>query len=227
MKENTFFALGRGYLALVSFLILCCFCLPTGIFGQQLGIKAGLNYGTLANNIEISSFTEYVGSPKWHAGLFADLPIAANWGLQGELLYSQKGAKIKSKSSSDLPADVINFDYLELPLMAYMNLGPIKLQGGAAISAQINHYFYNTETKERLEDIQDLLGGDIDFSLLGGIAYQFNRLSLSARYQHGLVPMMKEVMITDVDGNLAGNKSGNQHRTLMLSLGYTLWQKHE
>ncbi|MEZ5043046.1 MAG: porin family protein [Saprospiraceae bacterium] len=217
MKENTFFA----------FLILCCFCLPLGLFGQQLGIKAGLNYGTLANNIEISSFTEYVGTPKWHAGLFADLPIADNWGLQGELLYSQKGAKIKSKSSFELSADMVNFDYLELPLMAYMRLGPIKIQGGAAISAQIAHNFYNTKTKESFEDVQDLLGRDVDFSLLGGIAYPFKRFNLSARYQHGLAPMMKDVMITDANGNSVGNKAGNQHRTLMLSLGYTLWQRQE
>lgn len=214
MEKNTLFTL-------LIFLFL-----PLLSFSQQFGIKAGLNYSMMANNIGQVETIEFSAKPNWHAGLWSEFKLSETWGIKGEFVYTVKGAISQPKPHLGNPDKVnLNFEYLELPLLIYHKLGRVRLQVGGAAAAELNHYLYNSTRKERVTSVQDIWGGDIDFSLLGGIEIQWKKFQIGARYQHGLVPMLKNIEFTDVNGSPTGTVSGHQHRNLMLSLGYILWKK--
>lgn len=100
----------------------------------KLGVKAGLNISSLnfyESELSSSSKTGFT------AGLMVEVPVAKNFSLQPELLYSQQGTK-----TSFFDQDVTNsnykgtitLNYINIPLMLkYYVIKGLSLQAGPQI----------------------------------------------------------------------------------------------
>jgi hypothetical protein len=78
----------------------------------RFGLKAGLNISSLSDSDSKSKAGFY-------GGVFANIPVAQDFSVQPEVLYSGMGAKYKG--NTDLKA---NLDYIAVPVMFQYNALP-------------------------------------------------------------------------------------------------------
>ncbi|WP_336962093.1 porin family protein [Chryseobacterium contaminans] len=144
----------------------------------RFGLKAGLN---------VSSFTESGWNSKagFYAGAFANIPVAQDFSVQPEVLYSGMGAK--AKADSDVKA---NLDYIAVPVMfqynalpnLYLEAGP---QFGFLVGAKVKY-------KSNSVDVKDETKG-FDFGLGLGAGYYFTQnIGVNVRYVAGLTDIAKD-----------------------------------
>lgn len=201
---------------------------PLALFSQSIGLKGGANVSTMANNLDPAGGSMFSEKINWHAGLWGKIPMGSHWGIQPELLYIRKGARNVPDETQGLLSEVhFNFDYVELPFLAYFQTGPLIFQAGASIGTSIDYHFYDKERGEKVvsELLQEVWDPTFDFSLLGGVALEWNNFRFSLRYQHGLADNLEDLRITDQNGEITEVKGGAEHRNLLLSVGYTLWEE--
>ncbi|GAB3531017.1 hypothetical protein GCM10027443_12620 [Pontibacter brevis] len=102
------------------------------------GVRAGGNLSNLAGDVtDDSRFNNKFG---WHAGVTANFGIVEDFfSIQPELYYSNKGFR---NSEEDFEIDAltynrkgsVNYNYLELPVLARINAGPLYFEGGPVAS---------------------------------------------------------------------------------------------
>ncbi|AZB26324.1 MULTISPECIES: porin family protein [Chryseobacterium] len=144
----------------------------------RFGLKAGLNVSTISN-YDVNSKAGF------YAGAFATIPVAQDFSVQPEVLYSGVGAKSKHDSS-----DKLNLDYIAVPVMfqynalpnLYVEAGP---QFGFLVSAKSK--FNNGSV-----DVKDATKG-FDFGLGLGAGYYFTpNIGVNLRYVAGLTDIVKD-----------------------------------
>ena len=147
-------------------------------FAQQLGIKGGFNYASLANLEDSSAKIGY------NAGVFVHLPLAGKVSIQPELLYTTKGANEDGNSNAS-----INMEYLSLPVMLQYNVTPqFYVEAGPEFSllltSEMKEGGMNFNIKEHTENI--------DYGVAVGAGYYFfSKLGITARYVFGLADNFK------------------------------------
>ncbi|MBF6607250.1 MAG: PorT family protein [Flavobacterium sp.] len=127
----------------------------------KFGVKAGANITSFTNNV----YDEADGKTGFFVGGLVDLPIAANFHLQPELLYSNEGAKDAS------------LDYLRIPVMAkYYVIEGFSLQAGPQVGFKIGG-----------DEAIDEISKSIDFGIAAGAGYELPMgLFFDARYNIGM-----------------------------------------
>lgn len=165
-----------------SILILYALFLCVTVMAQsqkvKLGLKAGLNISSLTFDESELNSTSKAG---FTAGFMVEIPMAKNFSIQPELLYSQQGTKT---SFSDIDVTNSNFsstiqlDYLNIPVMLkYYVAKGLSVQAGPQIGILLkanNKYqdnFLGYENKESF-DLKEYSTG-IDTSVNFGLGYQF------------------------------------------------------
>jgi hypothetical protein len=83
-----------------------------------VGVRAGLSYSSLGGDVKTDSKTGFM------AGAFAGIGISGNWGIQPEISYVQKGAKIEGIDPGTAETQTITtkLDYIELQLPVDVDL---------------------------------------------------------------------------------------------------------
>lgn len=168
-----------------------------GFNAQTFGVKGGVNISNVSNLYE-SSTSSRTG---FNAGAFVNIPIANNFRVQPELLYSQKGLKY--------PTGTEEYGYLSIPVMLQYNLvEKFYLEAGPEFSILLsakdkfngkttNQYDYPAETY----DLKDEYRG-LDIGLGVGLGYDFTKnFGMNARYVAGLTDLYKETTAGDVAKN--------------------------
>jgi hypothetical protein len=158
----------------------------------RFGIKGGANLSTLYIK-DINTQKSKFGV---HAGIWAKIPVAQFFAVQPELIYTTNGAKVGNYSVKGGPAEQVdlNFNYLQLPILASLTAGPVSIQAGPYIS-----YLLNAKTKNVRVDnngiptssgtARELNRDDfntIDYGLAGGLALDIKGFQIGARYNYGL-----------------------------------------
>ncbi|MDR4954174.1 porin family protein [Chryseobacterium sp. ES2] len=143
----------------------------------RFGVKAGLNISTLSN----SEFNSKAG---FYGGVFANIPVAQDFSVQPEVLYSGMGGKAKTNSDIKL-----NMDYIAVPVMLQYNLIPNLYveagpQFGFLISAKGKGNGASVDVKDNLKTF--------DFGLGLGAGYYFTQnIGVNLRYTAGLSDVPK------------------------------------
>jgi len=207
-----------------SILFLCCLFVVTGSLSAQnfsptFGIKAGVNYSTLAvDEDEIDDATYKTG---FTAGFYKITPISDNLSFQSELLYTAKGAEYEV-TGRNVEA---NLGYLEVPLSLQLHLGklPVYVFGGAHASYLLNaKYEYASGFFEDGQDIvefDDLDGFKrFEFGVQGGVGVQIGKLSVEARLTRGLSNMESDRTINALP--LEANNTKNFGAQLTVGIGF-------
>ncbi len=129
---------------------------PALVFAQfSGGIIAGMNLSKLIGPSEVDAsgdeLEDYSFKTGFHLGGRFNYRFTDAFGLRGELLYSQKGATysydgtsywvfqdeagqlLYSTGNRNTDLKIVN-NYLEVPIMAFYQLGPVEFSGGAYFS---------------------------------------------------------------------------------------------
>jgi hypothetical protein len=163
--------------------------------GPQVGVALGVNVATLDAPSAETSTRQLVT-----AGVVARMGVAGPVSVQGELLFSQKGATVTANG------DAIRYGggYLDLPLMLRVQgptLGPVVLHGLAGGFGGLKIF----ERQRAGGDLSlPLPDADTNFfertnaGLTGGLGGTVElgsgrRLNLVVRYSHGLVDVARAV----------------------------------
>lgn len=186
----------------------------------KIGVKAGLNISSLAfdeNEMNSSSRTGFT------AGVMVEIPLAKNFSLQPELLYSQQGGKTSffdSEVTNSNYKGTLELNYLNIPLMLkYYVAKGLSVQAGPQIGILLkanNKYednFLGYENHESF-NLKDYSAG-IDTSVNFGLGYQFkDKFYTDLRYNISYSNVFK-----DGDANYFINQD-MKNRVFQISLGY-------
>ncbi len=154
--------------------------------GVKFGIKGGANFANLdGDNLESDNITSF------HGGVFVELGLTPSFAIQPEALYSSQGAKVEG-------SDDINFDYINIPVMARFYVLPkiLSIDAGPQFGFLVNDNF-------------DSIPGDFktksfDFAVAGGATVDIAAgFFASARYVVGLTEASEEAKIKNMTAQLS------------------------
>lgn len=161
-----------------TFLAILCLALGASTFAQvklRPGFRAGLNASTFTNTENTSRKIGVNGA------IFANVHFARFYELQPELTFSSQGYKRDdfTIAGSTIEGDDYSVNYLGVAITNKFFIVPktgLHLIVGPTVEINIG------------DDFNDDAITPIDFSLFGGIGYEFPiGLGIEARYKHGII----------------------------------------
>ncbi|MCC9136482.1 porin family protein [Pontibacter silvestris] len=189
-------------------LLLFAFALLTAFAAQaqRIGIRGGANIASFEGD-DSEDFESRWG---FHAGLTANFPIVPEFfSIQPEVLYSQKGASY----NDDLFK--VRVDYLDVPVLARINAGPIYFEAGPQVSFRINDKVEVSPTGSTsidFDDIDNLRRTSVGYAAGLGLTSVPMGLSLGVRYNGDFSKLYD-------DGD---NSADVRNSVFLLTLGFTL-----
>ena len=186
----------------------------------KLGVKAGLNISSLTFDESELRSSSKMG---FTAGLMVEVPIAKNFSLQPELLYSQQGTKTsffdQDVTNSNFKG-TIELNYLNIPLMLkYYVIKGLSVQAGPQVGILLkanNKYQDNFLGYENQESFNlKKYSSGVDTSVNFGLGYQYkDKFYTDFRYNLSYSNVFK-----DGDANYFINHD-MKNRVFQISVGY-------
>ena len=174
----------------IAFLIIIAVCGLSQVHAQNFGVKAGYNYSTLSG--ETSSISTIEGLSGFYIGGLVELPISNMLSIQPELIFSRQGVDLRQglkNLSIRTDTSEIRLDYLNIPVMAKVNLGPIFLEGGVQFGflvskPKVDSYIANVYLRNLLD--KDSYNS-FDFGVGAGLGVKLNQhFFVETRYTYSL-----------------------------------------
>ena len=138
----------------------------------------------------------------YHVGAFVKIPSSEKVYLQGEVIYSRKGSRLRDQTGNRLN---FRLNYLTIPVLVGIQLNDWSLLFGTEVGIKVGDQRANSL---------------IDFGLAGGCSYYFSEnLQLGLRIIQGL-SALNNLGFNDGGGVTGLNQLRNQ--TWQLSLTYDL-----
>lgn len=191
---------------------------------QKFGFKGGYNYSSL--NGEVAKDNTLKGLNGFYVGALMELPIGDVLALQPEIIYSRQGAAWEYEydalflGKGVLKSD-LRLDYLNIPVMAKVNLGPLFLQGGVQFGFLVNNpeisvsALGNRISKELDKDAY----AAFDFGVGAGLGINLSEhFFVEARYTHSLTNAF-DPNNNSLKNLQIGNKNNFKNAVLALGLG--------
>ena len=160
----------------------------------QFGLKGGVGFSEMSNS-------NLAKSPRIgiQVGGVLIQQISDTFSMQYEALYSQKGLVGNQTLGNDKYKVEVNFDYLEIPILAKFKMGnQWSLYGGGyaglvlskKVKVTVNDSSSRTET-----DIRDDMANNLDYGfLLGAQVNITEKWQIDARYNLGLADIDKSTI---------------------------------
>ena len=173
----------------IAFLIIIAICGFSQVRAQNFGVKAGYNYSTLSG--ETSSISTIEGLSGFYIGGLVELPISNMLSIQPELIFSRQGVDLRQglkNLSIRTDTSEIRLDYLNIPVMAKVNLGPLFLQGGVQFGFLVSKPKVNRLTNTSLFPLLDKDSyNSFDFGVGAGLGVKLNQhFFVETRYTYSL-----------------------------------------
>lgn len=146
----------------------------------RLGVKGGLNIASMGGD------TYGLGSlgsrTAFHIGGFAEIPLAGDFALQPEILYSSEG----SNWSWGLGSNDVKLDYVRIPVLAKYNMPFVQglsAELGPVFGVLVNAKAGSTDVKDEFKSFDAQLGIGatyrFDFGLAAGLRYNKGLLNVN------------------------------------------------
>lgn len=174
-------------------------------FAQQFGVKGGMNVSSINNDGDLSDNSSKIG---FNAGLFYNIPVAANFSIQPEVLYSQYGAKVDRTVLGQRISSATHLDYIVVPVMAQYNVIPnLYLEAGPELGFNVSakDKLKNETNNNTIAESDNYTDNINNFNLGVGIGagYYFTpQFGLTARYVAGVTDIFKGNNNTSVRNNV-------------------------
>ncbi len=158
----------------------------------NFGIKGGLNYSWL----NLDDVDDENGKMGYHLGVMTRVNIVENLGVQGELLYTTKGSKIKYDNAFFDGEATLRLNYIEIPVLLVFKINEnINIHAGPYVSFIVDANAKN-ESSVDLFDYEDEVDKDnfkgTDYGFAAGIGAAVNHIFGGIRYTQGLEDIEKE-----------------------------------
>lgn len=144
----------------------------------ELGIKGGANL----QELEVrdfdgeKSFHDVTSGERklgYHAGIYGNIKLSAFY-LQPEVNFTQINNSYRHTTAGWIPKSLkVNFHRLDVPILAGLKLGPLRLNAGPVISFKLE------ENKKELD--VDLKNGSWGYQ--AGLGLNMGKLRIDARYE--------------------------------------------
>lgn len=208
----------------IALLIIMAVCGLSQVRGQDFGVKAGYNYSTFSG--ETSSLSTIEGLSGFYIGGLVELPISNVLSIQPELIFSRQGVALrqgleKSGIRIEINNADIRLDYLNIPVMAKVNLGPLFLQGGVQFGFLVSKPKVNRLTNTSLFPLLDKDSyNSFDFGVGVGLGFNFNRRFFAeARYTHSLTNVFDPNDDYFKASGIGSNNNNFKNAVLSIGLG--------
>ena len=183
---------------------------------QNFGFKGGYNYSSF--NGDVAKDNTLKGLSGFYVGALLELPLGDVISLQPEVIYSRQGAAWEQKNILGEFKKDLKLDYLNIPVMAKVNLGPLFLQGGVQFGFLVSKPKVNRLPNTSLFTLLDKDSyNSFDFGVGVGLGFNFNRRFFAeARYTHSLTNVF------DPNDNLFKTSlisNDNNFKNTVLSIG--------
>jgi hypothetical protein len=165
--------------------IACIGCFSVVAFSQaRFGIRAGLSTSdinpsqlVIKDEATLDEFTLAVKDAKYgiHAGVFAKLPIGKILFLQPEILFNSNRVDFERGDLNEVFKE--SYQYLDIPVMAGLKLGPIKPQIGL-----VGHVFLNSTSEFNLESYREDFK-DFTLGWQGGLGLEIKKIFIDFKYE--------------------------------------------
>lgn len=181
---------------------------------MRFGIRAGANLMNMGKFQ--SGGTNYSTDYKvgFQAGVYADLPMGGGFAFMPEVMYAQKGAKLKSSSSSPVELDS-RVSYLDIPVLIGFKATPeFTIFAGPQVSFLLSQ---KTDVLVNGNKVGDTFDGTKNFSksIAGGavgLGYSITpNFNINGRYTMDFQKALKD----------DANQDKLKNKGFALSVGYT------
>ena len=201
---------------------------PLSLMAQfSIGLQGGANFSKMDfTNNQSYRLTEIDHNLGYIGGIVLQFMGEKHAGVQAEINYSQRGWVENDTTGADHFKYKNQMDYIEMPILTYINIGGGKLRGlfnigpyvGYALNRKITTQNMNTGTSDTEEYIfNSNKDNQFDFGLMtgAGMEYHMNhgKISAEARYTVGL---------GDIDKEKFFQSEVSQFRIITVLLRYTV-----
>ncbi len=210
--------------------------ITTVAFGQvRIGVLGGVNFSTVQSNDQASTGID--GNTFSGLGIILDVELTNNLSFRTEPSYITKGATINVMELGLAGQNIVEYDYLDVPLLAAYRFASGDLQPYVLIGAVLS-YRASTEHarlirpgEEFLVDADPVLKKfDAGATIGGGLSYPLGRsaLFLQGRYTLGFYDIGKiaEADVMNAEGVLISRELIDaeqiRNRGFLLSIGFTV-----
>ena len=177
---------------------------------QNFGFKGGYNYSSF--NGEVAKDNTLKGLSGFYVGALLELPLGDVLSLQPEVIYSRQGAAWEKDYNVPFWGKValkndLRLDYLNIPVMAKVNLGPLFLQGGVQFGFLVGKPETSSTVNGRrvTEELDKDAYAAFDFGVGAGLGVNLSQhFFIEARYTQSLTnaldpdnKSLKNVRISD------------------------------
>ena len=184
---------------------------------QNFGFKGGYNYSSF--NGDVAKDNTLKGLSGFYVGTLLELPLGDVISLQPEVIYSRQGAAWEQKNILGEFKKDLKLDYLNIPVMAKVNLGPLFLQGGVQFGFLVGkpEVSYTRGAQRVTEKVDKDAYAAFDFGVGAGLGVNLSQhFFVEARYTHSLTNAL------DPNNNSLKNahiSDDNNFKNAVLSLG--------
>ena len=184
---------------------------------QNLGFKGGYNYSSF--NGDVAKDNTLKGLSGFYVGALLELPLGDVISLQPEVIYSRQGAAWEQKNILGEFKKDLKLDYLNIPVMAKVNLGPLFLQGGVQFGFLVGkpEVSYTRGAQRVTEKVDKDAYASFDFGVGAGLGVNLSQhFFVEARYTHSLTNAL------DPNNNSLKNahiSDDNNFKNAVLSVG--------
>ena len=159
---------------------------------QNFGFKGGYNYSSF--NGEVAKDNSLKGLSGFYVGALLELPLGDVISLQPEVIYSRQGAAWEREYNLPIVGKTtlkndIKLDYLNIPVMAKVNLGPLFLQGGVQFGFLVGkpEVSYTTGNRRISQTVDKDAYASFDFGVGAGLGVKLNQhFFVETRYTYSL-----------------------------------------
>lgn len=221
MKKKNIYSIKK--LMSVSFVAAALFFISNTAFAQdndtqvRFGIKGGVNL----TNLYVEDVNDEKAKLGLHGGFWMKAPLGEFFAIQPELMWSSKGTKIGSYRNIPFAQDGeirFNLNYIDLPVLGSLTLGPVSLQAGPYVSYLVNANVKNLKENLTTGTVANLNESDfrrVDYGLAGGLAVDIKGFQLGGRYNYGL----REIGKSNIAGEVTRNAK-NQGLQFFVAFGF-------
>ena len=159
----------------------------------SFGVKGGVNLATINGSIDSPD-----SRTSFHAGVFAELPVAEIFSIQVEALYSGQGAQFNFEGTDGDKAE-LQLDYINVPVLAkfYLFKG-FSVEAGPQLSFLLNDEIDvnpNSNDGDSPTPFRDDLK-TFEFGVAGGVTFQTDLgLFATARYIQGVTDIADDINV--------------------------------
>ncbi|MES2487833.1 MAG: porin family protein [Bacteroidota bacterium] len=153
----------------------------------SFGVKGGVNFATVSGN----DFDSPDSRTSFHAGVFAEFPIAEIFSIQVEALYSGQGFK----TDADFGNGKVEYqlDYINVPVLAkFYILEGLSIEAGPQFSFKVNEEI-DADPNNDPGDLDTDFAENFEFGVSGGLTFQTPMgIFATARYNQGITDIVKD-----------------------------------